>query len=140
MTQTEVTPIVTEATIVGRDWRRRAVPTYSVHEVAKTFFAMSSSWIRLKLNTDDDHPSTWFTHANGDRIEFRRRTPKNPGQSDPARLFLLSDIEPMARSLHRYGAIDGARLAKILRVVKAQADLFGLLEDERQRAAAGAAS
>lgn len=136
MVQAEVRPIVTEATIVGRNWRRKAVPTYSVHEVAKTFFGMSSSWVRLKLNPDENHPNTWFTHENGDRIEFRRRTPKTTGKTDPARLFLLSDIEPMARSLFRFAAIDGRRLALILKVVKAEADLFGLLEEERQRSAA----
>jgi hypothetical protein len=135
MAQTETPPpIVTEAQIVSRDWGRGQIPAYSVHEVARVFFAMSNSWIRLKLTPDEEHPGTWFVHEDGSAMVFRR---KDPGKPDSARQFLLSDIEVMARSLFRFHSIDGKRLAKILKVVKAQADLYGLLEAPEAAAKAG---
>lgn len=118
--------MVTEAMIVGRDWRRRQGPFYSVHEVAKVFFAMSSSWLRLKLNPDEDHPETWFVGRDGKRLKFWRRNPEKP---DSARLFTLADIEPMAHSLYEFSSISRTRLAQVLRLVQVEADLFGLFED-----------
>jgi len=118
--------MVTEAMIVSRDWRRRQGPFYSVHEVAKVFFAMSSSWLRLKLNPDEEHPQTWFTDRDGVRLGFWRRNPERP---DSARLFTLADIEPMAYSLFEFSSISKARLAQILRLVQVEADLFDLFGD-----------
>jgi hypothetical protein len=39
--------MVTEEMIEGRDWARRQAPVYRVSEVAKVFFGMSESWLRL---------------------------------------------------------------------------------------------
>lgn len=121
--------MVTEAMIDERDWGRSQIPAYRVSEVATVFFAMSESWLRLKLRDDKDHPNTWFTAPDGERIDFRR---KDPDKSDSERVFLLSDIEPMAWSLHRFGAISAIKLAHVLRVVEAQAVLFGLLTPASQ--------
>jgi hypothetical protein len=115
--------MVTEDMIVGRDWGRNQVPVYRVSEVAKVFFGMSESWLRLKLRTDDAHPQTWFV-LHGQRMDFRR---KDPGKTDSERVFLLSDIEPMAWSLRRFGVISPLRFAKILRIVEAEAYLYELL-------------
>ena len=88
---------------------------------------MSNSWIRLKLTPDEEHPNSWFTYDDGSPMVFRRKDPDKP---DSARQFLLSDIEIMARSLFRFRSIDGRRLARILKVVKSEAELYGLLEAE----------
>jgi hypothetical protein len=98
--------IVTDAMMLARSWHRRQMPTYRVEEVAKVFFGMSASWLRLKLNPDKEHPDTWFT-IDGNRMEFRRRE----GKSTTARIFWLSDIEKMAYSLRDFGAISPAQLA-----------------------------
>lgn len=118
--------LVPEEMITGRDWGRGQVPVYRVSEVAKVFFGMSESWLRLKLRPDEKHPLTWFTW-NGERMEFRR---KDPGKGDSERVFLLSDIERMAWSLRRLGGISAVRFAHVLRVVEAQAHLYSLIGDE----------
>lgn len=100
-------------------------PTYRVDEVAKLFFGMSASWLRLNLRADDDYPETHFTYADGTRMNFRRL---DPGKTDSAREFILPDIAPMALSLFRFGSIDGIRLGRILRIVEAEAVLYGLIE------------
>jgi hypothetical protein len=123
--------IVTDAMMMARDWHRRQRPTYRVEEVAKFFFGMSASWLRLKLNPDKEHPDTWFT-VEGRRMEFRRRE----GRSNTARVFWLSDIEKMAYSLQAFGAIDNARLVHVLRVVEAEAELYGLFDDPAAEAEA----
>jgi hypothetical protein len=116
--------MVTEEMIRERDWDRKAGPFYRVNDVAKVFFGMSSSWLRLKMKPDGRHPDTWFT-VNGKPMDFRRL---DPGKEDSARVFWLSDIEPMAYSLFALGWEDRARLDKILAVVRATADLYGLFE------------
>lgn len=116
--------LVTEAMILTRSWHRRQMPKYKVDEVAKVFFAMSASWLRLKMNPDPDHPETWFV-KDGKRMVFRRA---DPDKTDSARVFVLSDIEPMARSLYTFGAIDAAKLAKVLDIVAAEATLYGLFD------------
>jgi hypothetical protein len=115
--------LVTEAMIITRDWRRRQAPFYSVHEVAKVFFAMSNSWLRLKLNPEPGRPDTSFVREDGKPMEFRRR---NPAKSDSARVFTLADVERMAYSLHDFGDISPARLVQILSLVRDEAELFGL--------------
>ncbi len=123
--QDERTYMVTEAMLLSRNWRRRQAPFYRVEEMAKMFFAMSASWLRLKMSADPEHPETWFVR-DGQRMQFRR---SNPDKPDSARVFWLADVEPMAYSLHQFGAIDGARLARILTVVQAEAALYGLFDD-----------
>lgn len=119
--------------MMARNWHRRQMPTYRVEEVAKFFFGMSASWLRLKLNPDKEHPETWFV-INGLRMEFRRR---DPAKTDSARVFWLSDIEKMAYSLHDFGVIDNARLARVLHVVESEAELYGLFDDPAADLAAG---
>lgn len=118
--------MVTEAMINERDWSRGQAPFYRVDEVAKFFFGMSASWLRLKLRPDEDHPDTWFV-MRGKRIDFRRN---DPGKDDSSRVFTLADIEPMAWSLYRFGVIDWARLGQILRIVEAEAFLYELLTQQ----------
>jgi hypothetical protein len=125
MAPQERTYMVTEAMVLGRKWHRRQAPFYRVEGIARTFFAMSASWLRLKMAEDAEHPETWFVR-DGKRMRFRR---SNPDKPDSARVFTLADIEPMAYSLHDFGAIDSARLALILRVVQAEAALYGLFDD-----------
>lgn len=117
--------IVTEAMIIGRNWDRKAGPFYSVHVVSQVFFAMSSSWLRLKLSPERDRPYGSFLNPDGTPMVFRRR---DPAKSDSARVFTLADVEKMARSLVRLGDISSAKYAKILTLVNAQADLFGLFD------------
>jgi len=116
--------MITEEMIEARDWSRGARPTYHMNEVAKFFFAMSASWLRLRLKADDEHPETWFVNSDGTRMEFRRN---DPNRATSARLFWLSDIEKMAWSLIRFGGIEPDRLARVLRVVEAQGVLYELL-------------
>lgn len=116
--------MVTEAMIISRNWHRRQAPFFRVEEVSKAFFGMSSSWMRLKLNPDPEHPETWFVR-DGKRMEFRRL---NPARAGSARVFTLADIEPMAYSLHDFGAIDSNRLVQILNIVQAMAKLYGLFD------------
>jgi hypothetical protein len=116
--------MITEEMIEARDWSRGARPTYHMNEVAKFFFAMSASWLRLRLKSDEEHPETWFVNPDGTRMEFRRN---DPNRATSARLFWLSDIEKMAWSLIRLGGIDPDRLARVLRVVEAQGVLYELL-------------
>lgn len=116
--------LVTEAMMLSRNWDRGAAPVYRVSEVAKFFFCMSASWLRLRLNPDEEHPNTWFTWPDGSRMEFRRSDP----DTTSSRLFLLSDIEPMVDSLLKYGMITNDRAVRILDVVRAEAELYRLLD------------
>ena len=118
--------MVTEAMIVSRDWRRKQAPFYSVHEVAKVYFAMSSSWLRLKLNPEPGRAEGSFLDEHGKAMQFRRR---DPDKSDSARVFTLADVERMAYSLWELGDIDSKRLSQILGLVKAEAALYGLFDE-----------
>jgi len=127
MSTPDYVPIVTKDQILKHDWGRRAVPAYSVHEVAKLVFAKSASWLRLKLSEQPGRPETSFVGPDGKAMQFRRKDPANPMSG---RVFLLSDIEPMARSLASFGDIDGPRLNLILRFVVLQAELFELFPEQ----------
>jgi hypothetical protein len=116
--------MVTEEMINERDWSRGQRPFFSVDQVAKFFFAMSASWLRLKLKPDKDHPQTWFVNPDGTRMEFRRN---KPGQADSSRVFTLADIEPMAWSLFRLEGIKAEKLGLVLHVVEAVALLYELI-------------
>ena len=124
----QVELMVTEKMIEDRDWERKPGPFYRVTEMAKIFFGMSASWLRLKMKPDKTHPDTWFT-VNGKPMDFRRL---DRDKIDSARVFWLSDVELMAYSLLAYGAIKEDRLNKILAIVRATADLYGLFGDEPQ--------
>jgi hypothetical protein len=116
--------MITGEMIEARDWTRGALPVYHMNEVAKFFFAMSASWLRLRLKADEGHPETWFVNPDGTRMQFRRN---DPNRATSARLFWLSDIEPMAWSLVRLGGIEAHRLGCVLRVVEAEGVLYELL-------------
>jgi hypothetical protein len=118
--------MVTEKMISERDWDRRPGPWYRVNDLAKFFFGMSASWLRLKMKPDKNHPDTWFT-VNGKPMEFRRL---DETKTDSARVFWLSDVELMAWSLFAFESIDRQRLDKILALVRATADLYGLLGED----------
>jgi hypothetical protein len=120
--------MVTEEMIAGRDWDRKAGPFYRVNDMAKFFFGMSSSWLRLKMKPDRLHPETWFT-VNGKPMDFRRL---DETKSDSARVFWLSDVELMAYSLFAFNSISEEKLGKILAIVRATADLYDLFGDEPQ--------
>lgn len=124
---TAYAPMVTEEMIAERDWNRSQLPAFRVSEVAKVFFGMSESWLRLKLRPDESHPNTWFVNPDGTRMDFRRKDPEN---SNSERVFLLSDVELMAWSLVRFGSIDGLQLANILRIVQAVGVLYELIPAE----------
>ena len=122
----ERTYMVTEAMIVSRNWHRRQVPVFRVETVARVFFAMSASWVRLKMNPDPEHPQTWFVR-DGKAMVFRR---SDPDKARSARVFTLADIEPMAYSLADFGAITSGKLVQVLSIVQAIAILYGLFEKE----------
>lgn len=117
--------MVTEEMINARDWSRGQRPFFSVDQVAKVFFGMSASWLRLKLKPDKKHPETWFVNPDGTRMDFRRNKPE---QSDSSRVFALSDVEQMAWSLVRNGGIKPEKLGHVLHVVEAVAILYGLID------------
>ena len=117
--------MVTQEAFDARDWGRGAVPAYRVDTVARIFFGMSASWLRLKLKEDEGHPATWFVNRDGTRMEFRRL---DPAKTDSARVFTLADIEPMAWSLYRFDSFGPGRLAKSLRIVEAEAIMFGFIK------------
>jgi hypothetical protein len=121
--------IVTEEMIMARDWHRKPGPFYRVIEASKFFFGMSPSWLRLKMKADVRHPMTWFVY-DGRPMEFRRL---DPDKSDSGRVFLLSDIEPMAYSLYRFDAIKEARFNKILGLIRDSADLYDLLDASEKK-------
>jgi hypothetical protein len=117
--------MVTEAMLLSRDWERHQAPFFKVEEVAKVFFGMSASWLRLRMSADAEHPNSWFTYPDGRRIEFRRA---DPDKTDSARVFLLSDIEPMVDSLVKFGRINNARAVRIKEVVRAIAAVYNLFD------------
>jgi len=121
--------IVTEEMISSRDWSRRQAPFYRVDEVAKFFFGMSASWLRLRMKSDKKHPDTWFV-SDGRPIEFKRNI---PGKTDSARIFSLADIQPMAESLFVFGWCSADRLNHILMIVRGTAILYDLIPEEGAR-------
>lgn len=124
-TSSEPDYMVTEAMVLSRDWERHQAPFFKVEEVAKVFFGMSASWLRLRMSADAEHPNSWFTYPDGSRIEFRRA---DPDKTDSARVFLLSDIEPMVDSLVKYGRLNNLRAVRIKEVVRAIAVVYNLFD------------
>jgi hypothetical protein len=122
--------VTEERVLRKKDWDRGQAPRYRTDECAKFFFSMSASWLRLLLTPDEDHPETWFVDATGRRIQFRRADENNP---QSARIFLISDIEPMAYSLFDFGRISAQQLSRILNVVLAEADLYELFDKSRDQ-------
>jgi len=103
-------------------------PTFTVSEVAKVFFAKGPDWLRWRSDPvplpnqrreDMKFPDGWFI-LDGERLEAKR-TPAG------ARYYTLFDIERMAHALHQNGGIGPEQLARIVRIVKAMAELYGYL-------------
>jgi hypothetical protein len=113
--------------MIPLDARGLPKPAFTVHETAKLFFGMSSSWLRLLMRPSDDFPMSRLV-LDGKPIEIRR---KYPEEDESARLFTLADIEPMAHSIHGFAvaAIEAERK----RLAEAQPEETRALE-ERQRA------
>jgi len=87
------------------------VPSFSVNTVATVFFGRSGSWLRLHMRLDG-------------RAVFK------PIRSRAdARVFGLSDIEPMAHALHQRDVIDTERLICSVMITKWVARVHGILED-----------
>lgn len=97
------------------------VPSYTVQEAAKVFFARGSDWLRWRYRPATHYPQGYF--VLGDVILEPKRTPKG------FRYYTLADIERMARALAENHAIDGAQLSVILRLVILQARLHRVIED-----------
>lgn len=102
-------------------------PNFTVHETAKLFFGKSSSWLRLRMRRTDDYPASWLV-LDGVPMEIRRKDPDDPGS---ARLFVLSDIEPMARSMHAFAADEITAERKALQASQ-PAELTRLRDSQRQ--------
>jgi hypothetical protein len=124
----QVEIMVTEEMIASRDWDRKPGPFYRVNDVAKFFFGMSASWLRLKMKPDRGHPLTWFV-VDDAPMEFRRLDEE---KTDSARVFWLSDIELMAYSLYVFDSIDQERLDLILALVRLTGRLYNLFGDDPQ--------
>jgi hypothetical protein len=78
-------------------------PTFSVKEAAKIFFAMSGSWLRMRMQPDARHPAGWFTEEDGiTPLQVNRVTGKDASYS--FRRFTLNDIERMSWSFYRHEA------------------------------------
>jgi hypothetical protein len=90
-------------------------PEFSVGEVAKYFFARSPSWMRT--HEAKEH----FIIPDEPGFEPRRRVSRN------ARFFYLEDIERIAHALAYNNVITGARLRTILMLLKAEAQVWGIL-------------
>ena len=75
-------------------------PAFTVHETARLYFGMSSSWLRVKMRRTDRYPLSQLV-LDSQPMEIRR---KYPDKAESARLFVLSDIEPMAFSLRDFEA------------------------------------
>jgi hypothetical protein len=80
-------------------------PHFNVEETAKVWFGMSGSWLRFRMRPNAEHPMTWLV-ADGKPIEILR---KDPADEQSHRVFVLSDIEPMAWSLYEFELADITR-------------------------------
>jgi hypothetical protein len=80
-------------------------PLFSVGEMAKVFFGMSTHWVRWI----DKEP----IYYNGEQVGNRRR--------NGARVYTLSDIEKMAHALAQVKRISVPKLRAALETVYAQA-------------------
>lgn len=103
-------------------------PTFGVSEMAKVFFAKGPDWLRWRSDPvpprgqkrkDMKFPDGWFI-LDGERLEAKRT-------SAGARYYTLYDIERMAHALHQNGGIGPEQLARVVRIVKDMAELYGYL-------------
>lgn len=105
-------------------------PHFNVEETAKMFYGMSGSWLRFRMRPNDDHPLTWLV-LDGKPIEILR---KNPDDEQSHRVFVLSDMEPIAWSLYHFEEAEIARAGSEL-AARHQVELSELLtKQENDRA------
>lgn len=117
------------------DSKGRPIPSLKVSEVSKIFFGQSDDWLRWRMRSDttfEIDPETgkeievegnWphgFFVLDGKPLVFRR-TPSN------ARYFSLADVERMAHALAQQGAISGGKMSHVLTMVKACAEMYGVI-------------
>lgn len=86
-------------------------PIFTVSEVTKLFFRRKPAWLRWREAQGD-------FRLNGKRVGVTRQK----GSND-RRLYTLRDVELMAHALAERGQIDAVELRRILRAVKALAQL-----------------
>lgn len=90
-------------------------PAFSVSQVAQFFFCRTSHWVRWR-------------EANGGFIFDGK--PVLPARTDGgSRVYYLPHIERMAHGLAQESYITSEELSRIIRVVYAEAVLWGLVED-----------
>lgn len=86
-------------------------PVFTVSEVTKLFFRRKPAWLRWREAQGD-------FRLNGKRVGATRQK----GSND-RRTYTLRDVEMMSHALAERGQIDGTELRRILRAVKALAQL-----------------
>lgn len=96
------------------DGKRDEGPTFRVTETARTFFARSGHWIRLKENQDR-------TTLDGVQVATRR-------SESEERIYTLGDIELLAHALAQNEVIGADELLRTLVAVKAVALVHGVLD------------
>lgn len=120
-----------------KDEKGMFTPRFSVQEIAKTFFAQSSDWLRWRMRPDKPNkqgevrfPEGFFV-LDGKPLKFKRliSDSKDPNHQT-ARYFTLADIERMAHALAQQGIIDGLRLGNILTMLRCCARLYGIPDVE----------
>ena len=114
-------------------------PHFTVSEVAKFFFARSPHWVRWRQDKG-------YFVLDGKPVGVHRKVPKKsarPGEEDDgldytivnggnegSRIYTLEDVEKMAYALADMQAIPGEKLRQVLRLVDAQARLWGYIDDD----------
>jgi hypothetical protein len=117
-----------------------AQPHFTVSEVAKFFFALSDHWVRWRQDKGyfvldgkkvGEHRKVPVVDAEGRRVLDEKGKPLSKivrGGNKGARVYTLDDVEKMAYALAEKQAIEGEKLQQVLRLVDAQARLWGYIE------------
>jgi hypothetical protein len=98
--------------------------TFSVGEIAKTFFGKSPDWVRWR-------EAHGYLTLDGEKVGVGRTTPvdangkktKTKGQ----RRYTLADVEKIAHALAEKGAIDSVQLIAALRIIEQIAIMYGII-------------
>jgi hypothetical protein len=111
-------------------------PHFTVSEVAKFFFARSPHWVRWREDKG-------YFVLDGKAVGVSRKVKNAEGESvivqgggEGARIYTLDDVEKMAYALAERQAIPGEKLQQVLRLVDAQARLWGYITNEFEAAEA----
>jgi len=95
-------------------------PIYDISEVAKVFFARSTSWVRWA-----DRQGHFI--LDGEYVGGYRHNGKPSGE----RRYTLAHIEKMAHALGSNKVINHVQLRQALVMVKLQAEMYGYLQGGR---------